>query len=135
MADETHVVSPGMRKGQSNSICTMEKQQTRGTLMPPMCFRNKYITPNLNPYSLCLDCRHQVACTTAILDEPGFDYVDPAQPKILDPREETTKIVIISCSDCEKKVSLLVNQSAMIVAVRCPECHKQFNKEVNCGKS
>jgi hypothetical protein len=46
--------------------------------MPPMCFRNKYITPNLSPYSICLDCPDKTPCTTAILDEPGFEYVDPS---------------------------------------------------------
>lgn len=40
----------------------------------PKCFRNKYITPNLDPYSVCLDCGFKLACTTAILDEPHFEY-------------------------------------------------------------
>jgi hypothetical protein len=98
---------------------------------PPMCFRNKYITPNINPYSICLDCKDKVACTTAILDEPGFEYVDPAKPKILDPREETTKIVAIACCDCGKQLSILVNESAMIVMVRCPECQERQIKTLN----
>lgn len=49
--------------------------------MPPFCYRNRQITPNLDPYSVCLDCPHKTPCTTAILDEPGFDYVEtPDKP-------------------------------------------------------
>ena len=44
---------------------------------PPKCYRNRYVTPNLDPYSICLDCAFRTPCTTAILDEPDFKYETP----------------------------------------------------------
>lgn len=72
-----------MRKGKASLITTS-----------PMCFRNKYITPNLNPYSVCLDCKYKLACTTAILDEPGFEYADKPEGMLDLTAPECVEIII-----------------------------------------
>lgn len=37
-----------------------------------------------------------------------------------------TKIVNKECQDCGKKISVLCNESALIVSARCPNCVRKF---------
>jgi hypothetical protein len=71
----------------------------------PFCFRNKYVTPNLDPYSVCLDCQYKTECTTAILDEPDFEYVKEV-------KEELPATVDITAPEC---VEIIIKNDGKVV--------------------
>jgi hypothetical protein len=60
----------------------------------PMCFRDKYITPNLNQYSICLECPHKTPCTSPTFDDLEFEPVHE------DVKEEPPAAVDITAPDC-----------------------------------
>jgi hypothetical protein len=61
----------------------------------PFCFRNKYCTPNTNLYSVCLECKYQVECTT-----PKSDY-DTHQRNLRNREEETRKVITSTLEQLE----------------------------------
>lgn len=46
--------------------------------------------------------------------------------KLFRPEKETSKIVIVSCVDCNRKLAILCNETAFIVSGRCPDCYVKF---------
>lgn len=70
-------------------------------MTPPMCFRNQYITPNLDPYSVCLDCQYKTACTN-----PEFEDV-PDEVK-----EELPATLDITAPDC---VEIIIKDNGKVV--------------------
>ena len=95
--------------------------------MPPFCYRNRQITPNLNPYSVCLDCPHKTPCTTAILDEPGFDYVEtPDKPTLYFTEEDIIQHEKLA-SDATRSKLLNILNSHLTVAK--DELKKAYNQD------
>jgi hypothetical protein len=72
---------------------------------PPMCFRNSHISPNLNPYSVCITCQFKTECTNKDLE-------------IGKPRMES-EWVCKSCDDTE--CHFTINAKLQVIQpVRCP---------------
>jgi hypothetical protein len=67
----------------------------------PFCFRNKYCTPNINPYSICLECKFRVDCTTPEDKEPVKSDYDTRQRNLRNREEKTRKIITSTLEQLE----------------------------------